>query len=63
MADQTMTEGRCYGQVTNAIGVEKVDKGMFARTKLLPTNSQGGPLTNRSFSAIDDIARPCENNE
>ena len=55
-----MTEGRCYGQVTNAIGVENVNKGMFARKKLLPTNSQGGPLTNRSFSAI---ARPCENNE
>ena len=31
MADQTMTEGRCCGQITNAIGAENVNKGMFAR--------------------------------
>ena len=63
MTGQTMTDGWCYGQVTNAIGAENVNKGMFYKKKLLPTNSQGGPSTNRSFSAIDDIARPCENNE
>ena len=60
MTGQTMTDGWCNGQVTNAIGAENVNKGMFYKNKLLPTNSQGGPLTNRSFSAI---ARPCENNE